>query len=108
MVIANGKFHFDGSLAGTDPVNAFLVLNIKGTGPNTDDYKSIYLENGVITVSSPDSLNNAKVEGTKTNLEKSEYDLALKPVNAAYDSLEKVQNAATPAQQQSEDFAKQQ
>jgi len=106
VLINKGKFHFEGTLEGTEPVSAFLVLNVKGTGPNTNDYKSIYLENGVITVTSPDSLNSARAEGTKTNLENAEYELALKPVNAAYDSLEKIQNTATPAQQQSDDFAK--
>jgi len=101
----NGKFQFEGSVEG-DPINGFLVINKKGTGPNTNDYKQIYLEKGTIRVTSPDSLNNAKVEGTKTNDENTQYDVAMKPINDAYDALEKKQNTATPEQQKSEEFAK--
>jgi peroxiredoxin len=104
-MLKNGKFQFEG-VVDTDPVSAYLILNKSGGGPNTDNYKSVYLEKGVITVTSPDSLNNAKVEGTKTNNEKAGYDLAMTPVNDAYDALEKKQNAATPEQQQSEEFEK--
>jgi peroxiredoxin len=104
-VLSNGKFQFEG-LAGADPMNAYLVINKKGTGPNTNNYKSVYLENGVITVTSPDSLNSATVGGTKTNDENTLYNAAIKPVNDAYDALEKTQNAATPEQQKSDDFAK--
>src|ERR1700733_11912826 len=105
VVLQNGKFHFTGSFDGADPLSAFLVLNPKGTGPNTNDYKTVYLEAGAITVTSADSLNNAKVEGTKTNADNEEYSALMKPVNDAYDALEKKQDAATPDQQKSDDFA---
>ncbi len=106
VVLHNGKFRFAGSLEGTDPLNAYLVLNPKGTGPNTNDYKSLYLEAGAITVTSADSLGNAKIEGTQTNIDKADYDALMKPVNDAYDALEKKQGAATPDQQKSDEFAK--
>jgi len=97
----NGKFQFEGSTPTSDPVRGFLILNPKGTGPKTSDYKTVYLEKGTIVVTSPDSLNNAKISGTKTNNENAAYDLATKPVSDAYDALEKKQNAETPEQQQS-------
>ncbi|HZY38751.1 MAG TPA: TlpA disulfide reductase family protein [Mucilaginibacter sp.] len=106
VVLQNGKFQFAGTIDNADPVSGFLVLNPKGTGPNTNDYKSVYLETGAITVTSPDSLNNAKVEGTKTNAANAEYDALMKPVNDDYDALQKKQDAATPDQQKSDDFAK--
>jgi peroxiredoxin len=106
VVLQNGKFHFAGSVDNADPISGFLVLNPKGTGPNTNDYKTVYLETGTITVTSPDSLSNAKVEGTKTNADNAEYDALMKPVNDAYDALQKKQDAATPEQQKSDDFAK--
>ena len=106
VTLKDGKFQFAGALDSADPINGFLVLNPKGTGPNTNDYKSVYLETGTITITSPDSLNNAKVEGTKTNADNADYDAAMKPVNEAYEALEKKQNAATPDQQKSDDFAK--
>jgi len=106
VTLVNGKFQFQGTTPGTTPGTAFLILNPKGTGPKTNDYKTVYLEKGTITITSPDSLNNAKVEGTKTNLESGEYDAALKPINDAYDALEKKQSAATPDQQKSDDFIK--
>jgi len=106
VTLSNGKFKFEGTTPSSDPVNGFLVLNPKGTGPKTHDYKSVYLEKGAIILNSPDSLNNAKVTGTKTNDENAEYDLAMKPVNDAYEALEKQQNDATPDQQKSEAFAK--
>jgi len=106
VTLQNGKFQFTGSLDSADPVSGYLALNPKGTGSNTDDYKSVYLETGTITVTSPDSLNNAIVAGTKTNADNADYDAMMKPVNDAYDALQKKQDAATPDQQKSEEFAK--
>ncbi|MDB5139046.1 MAG: hypothetical protein JWR12_962 [Mucilaginibacter sp.] len=105
VTLKDGKFKFDGAV-GAMPVSAYLMLNQKGTGPGYKDYKGVYLENGIITVSSSDSLKHAKVEGTKTNLENTQYEIALKPVNDAYTALEAKQNAATPDQQKSDDFEK--
>ena len=105
VVVKNGQFEFDG-VADATPISAYLVLNKKGTGPNTHDYKSLFLENGTITVTSPDSLLSAKVDGTKTNIENAKYELALKPINDAYTALEAKQNAATDEQKKSDEFSK--
>jgi len=104
-VLKDGKFQFSGDVTG-DPINAVLMFNGKGTGTNYSDYKSIYLEAGTININSSDSLHKATVTGTKTNVDNSNYEAALKPVNDAYTALEAKQSAATVEQKASEDFAK--
>src|ERR1700712_1301889 len=68
VALKDGKFQFGGSV-GAVPLNAYLILNDKGTGANYKDYKSFYIEKGSITITSKDSLVNAKVDGPKTNQE---------------------------------------
>jgi len=105
VTLKNGKFKFSGTV-GNSPVNGLLMLNAKGTGPNYDDYKPIYLEKGTITISGADLIGNAQVAGTKTNEDNERYNLALKPVNDEYDALEARKKAATPDQQKSDAFDK--
>jgi peroxiredoxin len=105
VILKNGKFQFHGTVAG-DPMYANLMFNVKGSGTNYNDYKSIYLEKGTITVTGTDSLANAKITGTKANDDNERYNLALKPVNDAYDAIEAKRKAATPEQQQSDAFEK--
>ncbi|HMG07942.1 MAG TPA: TlpA disulfide reductase family protein [Mucilaginibacter sp.] len=105
--LKDGKFQFTG-VAGSSPNYADIAFNAKGTGvQDAVDYRSIYLEPGVITVTTTNLLANAKVEGTKTNLENEKYQLAQKPINDAYKALEDKQKAATPEQQNSPEFIKQ-
>jgi peroxiredoxin len=102
--LKNGEFQFSGTV-GAVPVNAYLVLNEKGTGGIVyHDYKSIYLENGIIKVNSDGKLNEAKVDGPKTNQENAEYDALNKPLNDAQDALDAKVKAATPEQKNSEEF----
>jgi peroxiredoxin len=103
VTLKDGKFQFIG-LAGSTPVNAYLIFNSKGTGIVYNDYTSIYLEPGKIKVTGSDLLANAKIEGTKTNADNQRYEQLLKPVNAAYDSLEAKRKAATPDQMASDAF----
>jgi peroxiredoxin len=106
-ILKDGKFQFTG-VAGSSPNYADIAFNAKGTGVHdAADYRSIYLEPGVITVTTTDLLANAKVEGTKTNLENQKYQLVQKPINDAYKALEDKQKAATPEQQNSPEFIKQ-
>jgi peroxiredoxin len=102
-VLKNGTFQFSGTVSG-DPVYANLLFNPKGTGPNYNDYKEIYLEKGTITVTGADSLAKAKIAGTKANEDNARYNVALKPVNDAYDALDAKKKTATPEQQKSEGF----
>jgi peroxiredoxin len=101
--LKNGKFEFHGTV-GSDPVYANLMFNAKGTGLSYNDYKTVYLENGTIVVTGSDLLVNAKITGTKANEDNQRYDLALKPINEAYDALEAKRKAATPERQQSDSF----
>ncbi|WP_428327790.1 redoxin domain-containing protein [Mucilaginibacter sp.] len=104
--LINGKFQFEGT-TGAVPKNAYLIFNQKGTGPNTRDYKMIYLEKGTVTVTSSDTLKSAKVAGTKTNEDNTRYEAALKPTADAYAALEAKQSKASPEEQKSEAFLKQ-
>ncbi len=103
--LQNGKFEFNGTIGDT-PTNAYFVFNEKGTGPNTQDYKGIYLEKGTIAVTGATTIAEAKVGGTKTNDDNARYQAAHKPVNDAYAALEAKQNAATEEQRKSEAFQK--
>jgi peroxiredoxin len=105
VTLKDGKFKFSGSVSG-DPQNAYLLFNKKGSGPSFNDYKPIYLENGVISVTSADSLGDAKITGTKTNEDNARLDSLLKPINAAYEALDAKKKAATPDQQKSDAFDK--
>ncbi len=103
--IKDGQFQFEGTI-GASPQIAALVFNNKGTGPNTHDYKEIYLEQGKITITSADSLLSAKSAGTKTNEENERYNAAMKPINDDYDLLEAKQSAASKADKESEVYEK--
>jgi len=104
-ILKNGNFQFSGTVTG-DPVYANLMFNSKGTRINYKDYKSIYLEKGTITIAGADSLSKATVAGTKANEDNTRYGAALKPINDAYDALEAKKKAATPDQQKSDAFDK--
>ena len=104
--VANGKFHFAGSV-GAAPLNAYLLFNSKGTGTGkADGYRAIYLEPGLINVNATDKIENATVDGPKTNQENEKYQLLQKPVNDAYTALEEKQKAATDEQKASPEYIK--
>jgi peroxiredoxin len=103
--VKDGKFQFDGT-TGPNPQNAYLVLNKKGTGPNTHDYKVIYIEQGNIIVTSADSMLNATSAGTKTNVDNERYNALMKQVNDDYDLLEAKQSVASKADKESEVYEK--
>ncbi|MBS1523718.1 MAG: AhpC/TSA family protein [Bacteroidetes bacterium] len=102
--LKNGEFQFSGTV-GAAPVSAYLVLNEKGTGGIVyHDYKSIYLEKGTINVNSSGKLNEAKVDGPKTNQENIEYDALNKSINDEQDALDAKVKAETPEQKNSEEY----
>jgi peroxiredoxin len=104
--VVNGKFHFAGSV-GAAPLNAYLLFNSKGTGTGkADGYRAIYLEPGLINVNAVDKIENATVDGPKTNQENEKYQLLQKPVNDAYTALEEKQKAATAEQKASPEYIK--
>src|ERR1041385_2017006 len=101
--LKNGEFQFTGAV-GDVPVNAYLVLNEKGTGANYKDYKSIYLEKGTVSVNGAGKLADAKVDGPKTNQENAEYEALNKAVNDEQDALDAKVKAETDEQKNSETF----
>lgn len=85
--VKNGYFVFSGIVE--DPVNAFLILNKNGNGVKSGDYTELYLENGSITVNSPDLAKDAAITGGVLNTDNEKFKLVLKPVELAIDNLVK-------------------
>src|ERR1700743_3505631 len=61
--ITDGAFKFSGKLA--NPVSTYLVINKKGSGIDSREgnYIMFYLEDTSIELTSPDSIENAKITG---------------------------------------------
>jgi len=91
--IVNGKFEFKGTV--NAPLKATLVINYKGSGirSRTAAQLPIYLETGVINVTSPDSLKNATISGSKINADNDLYMKALKPTDLKVNALNEEFNA---------------
>ncbi len=77
-ILQNGQFEFKGTIS--SPRQCSLILN--RTGSRERDRKpemlNMYLEPGIINVTTPDSLSNAKISGSKVNNENEKLKLALK------------------------------
>ena len=80
-ILKNGAFVFKGSV--DNPLQASLIVNPEGSGLRGKLVRSVslYLEPGVIKITTPDSLANAKLTGPKTNTENEKLKLALKPTD---------------------------
>ncbi|WP_338869683.1 TlpA disulfide reductase family protein [Spirosoma sp. SC4-14] len=103
--IQNGSFAFKGTTE--TPVKGTLLVDKQGQGFSNRrpiPAISIYLEPGVITVSSPDSLKNAEISGTPLNVDNQKLELALKPSQEKMDLLMKEYRSATPAQRSRKEF----
>ncbi|UOE50147.1 AhpC/TSA family protein [Mucilaginibacter sp. SMC90] len=97
-VLNGGNFKFTGK-TGATPLSGYILFNPKGTGlHSSEDYRSLYLEPGTITVTATDKIADAKIEGTKTNNDNEKYNLAEKPINDAYEALSAKRKTATPEQ----------
>lgn len=72
-VLQQGAFQFHGSLQGPGAVT--LVLDHTGNGINRReaDFKTVYLDGGVVSLQSSDSLANAAVSGSPLNDEVARY-----------------------------------
>lgn len=101
VTLKDGAFQFSGAV-GDVPINAYLVLNEKGSGPNYKDYKSVYLEKGTINVSGSSKLGDATLDGPKTNQENVKYEALNKVVNDQQDALDAKIKAETDEQKNSE------
>jgi len=103
--ITNGVFKFEGTIDG--PSSAYLIVNKKGTGIRSNDagYIDLYLEAGKISVNSPDSIENSKITGGPINTDNAKLKIALAPVNAKMEALNKDYQAATEEQRKSKEFS---
>jgi peroxiredoxin len=103
--INNGSFGFTGTI--DHPSSAYLIINKKGTGINTNDisYISMYIESGTIIVTSPDSLDNAKITGGPLNADNEKLKLALASTTAKMDALNKEWQAASAEKRKSKEFS---
>ncbi|MDN5284234.1 MAG: Peroxiredoxin [Mucilaginibacter sp.] len=94
--VVNDQFTLKGTAS--EPMKAFVLLfqnnqNVKNRV--SPDQIGVYLENGVINISSPDSLVHAKVSGTKLNADQQELMAFTEPLkkeeaalNTAYKNAE--------------------
>ncbi len=103
--IQNGTFSFKGSVGA--PLQARLFVDKLGTGFSRTRpiaATDIYLESGTITVSSPDSLENAIVSGTPLNNDNQKLTMMLKSTSAKMAQLMNEYRAATAEQKKSKEF----
>ncbi len=103
-VVKNGQFTLDGSIGA--PAEAYLMLNEAGTYSATQNYVTVYLEPGTITVSGVEDLTKATVSGTKNNDAGTRYRAIMQPLGQRDDALEVKDTAASEAQKRSPQFLK--
>jgi peroxiredoxin len=103
-LLNNGSFEFKGT--NVSPVRATLVLYHQGARPTgrTIDATSLYLENGTINITAPDSIKNAVVTGSKLNEDYRKLQAQLKPVNEKSAALNDEYNSFTPEQRKDDNF----
>jgi len=103
-LIDNGVFTFKGTV--NEPKSAYLIINKKGTGLNTDalSYTNFYLETGSISVVSPDSLENAQIMGGPVNADNNRLTTALAPGKLKMAGLDKEYDSASDEKRKSKLF----
>lgn len=87
--VNDGMFSFKGSV--NDPTKASVYLDYSSKGisdrANFRDFLTCYLANGTITISTQDSLKNAKITGSKINDEYHHYTSITNAANREIDGL---------------------
>jgi len=104
VAITNGSFTFKGQL--DEPQSVYLLINKNGTGIRATgiDALQIYLEPGVISIVTPDSLDNAKITGSKLNTENEKLQISLKPIMKQSADLNKEYYAASEEKRKNKEF----
>lgn len=96
--IKNGLFEFKGTI--NDPVKAEVCIQYLGTQmPGPAHFLPLYLEPGLVKISSPDSLTNAKITGLSVNKDNEKLKLALKPSDQKMATFISECNVITPEKQ---------
>jgi len=102
--MVNGSFAFKGKL--DEPVAARLIVDHKGSGikKQQTDLLNIYLEPGIITIQSKDSVLHATIAGSKLNASNQQLQKSLEPTTRKEKVLYADYLAATSEQRQSKEF----
>ncbi len=101
--INNGKFEFRGQVK--SPMAGYINAKYTGDVDNrTNDLLNLYIENANITVSSPDSLKNAVVKGSRSDEENTILKAMQRPYKRSADSLVALYNRLSPEERKSESF----
>jgi peroxiredoxin len=102
--VLKGAFAFKGALAA--PVAATLILSHKGAPlAKSQDGTTVYLEQGTIKVTTPDSASKATITGTPLNASAAQLKAQLKPLRTEYDALLKQYMAGRAAQMPAPELA---
>jgi hypothetical protein len=105
-IVTDGSFTFKGNLL--NPTNASLLMDHTGIGlarvDSTADVLNFYLEKGEISISSPDSVKNGQVTGSKINDDSKRLIAQLKPIVDKAQKLNDEKKEASPIQQNSPEF----
>ena len=107
-VVKNGRFEFKGTVP--EPVRASLTLSHHGTPLRKSQDASkqfFYLEQGTVTVATPDSAAKATVRGTPLNDENAKLEAALKPLNDRYKAFVSAYRAQSEATRKDPAYVKQ-
>jgi peroxiredoxin len=102
--VLKGAFAFKGTLAA--PVAATLILSHKGAPlAKSQDGTTVYLEQGTIKITTPDSASKATIAGTPLNASATQLKAQLKPLRTQYDALLKQYMAGRAAQMPAPELA---
>ncbi|HET9505611.1 MAG TPA: TlpA disulfide reductase family protein [Hymenobacter sp.] len=102
--VLKGAFAFKGALAA--PVAATLILSHKGAPlAKSQDGTTVYLEQGTIKITTPDSASKATITGTPLNASAAQLKAQLKPLRTQYDALLKQYMAGRAAQMPAPELA---
>lgn len=108
VIVENGEFQFSGEYAG--PFAATIAIDHEGNksySRNLRDRINLFVEQGRITLSSPDSIKKATISGSPLNDLSKEYDALVKVFKDEKDELQKNYASASEEEKESDDFLKQ-
>lgn len=100
-VSPEGLFEFRGSV---DAPSRALVVSLPETEESMPDRKEIYLERGIIRITSADSLTHATVKGGRVNRDFTTYQAQLAALIAKVTEVRRQYNSASGEQQQDSAF----
>ncbi len=108
VLIEEGKFRFSGKYSA--PFSATIAIDHEGTetySRKLRDRLTLFVEQGKITLTSPDSIKNAEITGSSLNDLSKEYDALVQVFQDEKSALQKEYYSATEEQRKSEEFKQQ-